>query len=484
LKRLSVWLPTGICYAFFYCTRYNVAAGNVDSVRSELNFSASDFATVVTAGFWTYAVSAPMTGIVSDRMGGRFGLLVSAVGSGTCNLLLGVAFEKDGFLRSAGIVNDNNVYGIFVTLYSLNILFQGFGTAAVIKVNSGWYCPMERGVFSGIYNVLLTSGYYMALGGGPVIIQQLGWDSVFLLPGGGLLLCFALMFMTLKEAPGPEDLGGGGKGGMGGKVAKLGGSSLNLSAALEEEEEKRTKLLDDDALELGKSAATASTPLLPSGSSSASPGPPKATVGSLLRSPTFICYLIAIVNLCWVRDGLITWIYSFLESSRGVPLGPDTAAMIGGAITLGGFLGGVLCGLASDNLFGGNRSNPILLFSFFQVITLSLLYAACLRGAGDTVVAGLMFATAIFMLGNYTLLSYTIPTDLPFEIVATAGGVMTAAGYVASGLAGMAMGRLIEGYGYEGWFISLQVATFFGSLAIFVGSKFGTVSGTGGGGGG
>jgi hypothetical protein len=50
------------------------------------------------------------------------------------------------------------------------------------------------------------------------------------------------MFMTLKEAPGPEDLGGGGKGGMGGKVAKLGGSSLNLSAALEEEEEKRTKV--------------------------------------------------------------------------------------------------------------------------------------------------------------------------------------------------------------------------------------------------
>ena len=71
LKRLTVWLPTGICYAFFYCTRYNVAAGNVESVRSDLNFSADYFATVVTAGFWTYAVSAPVTGIVSDKMGGR-----------------------------------------------------------------------------------------------------------------------------------------------------------------------------------------------------------------------------------------------------------------------------------------------------------------------------------------------------------------------------------------------------------------------------
>ena len=90
LKRLSIWLPTGICYAFFYCTRYNVAAGNVESVRSELNFTASNFATVVTAGFWTYAVTAPVTGALSDKLGGRAGLLISAVGSGACNLLLGI----------------------------------------------------------------------------------------------------------------------------------------------------------------------------------------------------------------------------------------------------------------------------------------------------------------------------------------------------------------------------------------------------------
>ena len=156
--------------------------------------------------------------------------------------MLGVAFERDGFLRSAGIVTDGNIYGIFVTLYSLNILFQGFGTAAVIKVNSGWYCPIERGVFSGIYNVLLTSGYYMALGGAPVIIQQIGWSSVFLLPGSGLLLCFLLMFATLKEAPGVDELHEG--KGRGGKVAKPGGSSLNLAAAWEEEEKTKVRVLE------------------------------------------------------------------------------------------------------------------------------------------------------------------------------------------------------------------------------------------------
>ena len=232
-----------------------------------------------------------------------------------------------------------------------------------------------------------------------VVSLVVAHHSVFLLPGAALVLCFVMMFFMLKEIPGQEDLGRGNKGGekVEGKVTKIGGSGLNLSAWGEGEEKEG--LLDHDKLELGESAVNVNTPLIPK----KDPSPPKATVGELFRSPTFICYLIAIVNLCWVRDGLITWIYSFLESQRGSALGPDTAAMIGGAVTLGGFLGGVLCGLASDKMFGGNRSNPILMFSVFQVIFLAALYYAGTEGKGDEVMAGLMFGTAVFMLGNYTL---------------------------------------------------------------------------------
>ena len=42
---------------------------------------------------------------------------------------------------------------MFVGLFSLNFVFQGFGTSAVVKMNSAWYLPLERGTFSGIYNV-------------------------------------------------------------------------------------------------------------------------------------------------------------------------------------------------------------------------------------------------------------------------------------------------------------------------------------------
>lgn len=99
-------------------------------------------------------------------------------------------------------------------------------------------------------------------------------------------------------------------------------------------------------------------------------------------------------------------------------------------------------------------------------------YVVGLGSENDLLVAFLVFLTATFMLGNYTLLSYTIPTDLPAPVVATAAGIMTAAGYVASGLAGLGMGKLIEIYSWGGWFGSLEVATALGSLVIYVGSVF------------
>ena len=114
LLRLSVWLPTGVAYAFFYASRYNVAAGNVEGVRSDLGFTSGQFAMVITAGFWTYALTAPLTGMLSDKMGGRKGLLVSSVGAGVSNLALGAAFSQ----RKAG-------FATFIVLYSLNIFWQG-----------------------------------------------------------------------------------------------------------------------------------------------------------------------------------------------------------------------------------------------------------------------------------------------------------------------------------------------------------------------
>ena len=37
----------------------------------------------------------------------------------------------------------------------------------------------------------------------------------------------------------------------------------------------------------------------------------------ILTNNVFLCYLAAIMCLCWQRDGLLTWMYAFVEHHRG-----------------------------------------------------------------------------------------------------------------------------------------------------------------------
>lgn len=187
----------GIAYAAFYMARYNVSAGNVPSVRNDLGFSSVYMGwyvhgfdillviclltklliryRVLSAGSWAYAISAPFTGQITDRIGGRNGMIVACVGAALCNLALGMIFLSHGSLLVKQI--------LFVVFYASNVLMQGFGTSAVVKINAAWYTTNERGVFAGVFNVMLTSGYYLSLGTGSSIIESLGWAYVFVIPG-------------------------------------------------------------------------------------------------------------------------------------------------------------------------------------------------------------------------------------------------------------------------------------------------------------
>ena len=152
----------------------------------------------------------------------------------------------------------------------------------------------------------------------------------------------------------------------------------------------------------------------------------------LIKNKTFLCYVAAIMCFCLVRDGILTWIQQLVIERRGVTeLSHDTSSVIGVRITFGGFFGGVFCGIVSDYIFKSSRQKPILLFSGFQTISLFALYYYA--DASDAVVGGLVFITSTFVLGNYTLFSYTIPSDLPTEIVALGFGILTMSGYLARG---------------------------------------------------
>ncbi|ETW06907.1 hypothetical protein, variant 3 [Aphanomyces invadans] len=364
---------------------------------------------IISSGSWAYALTAPWTGQWTDRMGGHNGMLVACVGAGLCNLILGCLF-----------VTSTSSQVPFMVLFASNVALQGYGTSAVVKINAMWYSPSERGIFSGVFNIFVASGYYLALGSGHSIISSLGWSYLFFIPATLLLIMSAVVVTCVANTPPP---------------------TANVPSILKGAE--------------GTSAPARQQP----------------SIWALLHNRTLLGYLAAVFCLSWARDGLLNWMYSFFDSVRAVPLTEDDHAILGGAWTVGGFVGGLLCGYISDIMFESNRMPPIVLFSTFQAGAFLFMYT--LAPSISTPFLGLLvFFVSVFVLGNYTLLSYTVPADLPANISASAVGLFTAVGYISTGLAGVVMGSCIQRWGYTFWVTSLTASSVATALCTMLGSYF------------
>ncbi|KAL4165324.1 hypothetical protein KRP22_004053 [Phytophthora ramorum] len=418
-RRLQNWFPMGVAYAAFYMARYNVAAGNVSAVRDSLGFSSAYMGWVLSAGSWAYAITGPFTGQMTDRIGGKHGMLVACLGAALCNLSLGVLF-----LCSVPFAVEQ---ALFVVLYASNVLVQGFGTSAVVKINAAWYAPSERGIFAGVFNIMLTSGYYLSLGTGSSIIGTLGWAYVFAIPGAVLFVMALVISCYVKNSP------------------------ADTHNFFDEVLPTTQRIPDNEETEFNLT--------------------PKQQMQQLLRNYTFLGYLGAVFFLCWARDGFLNWFLSFFDAVRESPLTSSDTAIIGGAWTMGGFVGGILCGWLSDVIFRSDRVMPIFIFSLLQAVVLGVIYlvsATCSVG----VLGALIFLSSVFLLGNYTLLSYTVPSDLSQDIAAGAAGVMTAVGYFSTGLSGAFMGNVVGNGGYGVWAGSLMVASVLAGVFTMLGSYF------------
>jgi sugar phosphate permease len=473
LVRLFTWLPIAAAYAGYYFGRYNIAAMNVPAVRALLDLSEMQFGVIIAAGMWTYAVTAPITGGLVRKMGGWKAVQLGCAGAGLANLSV--------LLVRACIPSDSNSWvltsGVAIA-YAANLGMQGFGTSASLSLASSWYADSERGLFSGLFNVWINFGYLLALTSEVKIVAYFGWSWAFALPGVLLLVFAAALVFVQRQSPLAR--------------ATIASSSLPVdacasSASSSLQQLARPLLVDETGTETAAKTKRSGPPASSSDSSdTASTAARAAAHGStayreLFGIRIFIRYLLAISMLTWVRDGLITWILSFLNE-RGLVSADGTVWLddhlglpppndaIGLAIFVGGATGGVTIGAISDSLFRSDRRPPLLIFTLAQ--------AAALGALGPHMVTGIALAPAgavacvwavcFFALGNYSLLCYAVPTDLGERRVALAVGVMTGAQYLSSGLGAVVLGALVSRYGFTSWWLSMELATAAQLLAIWL----------------
>jgi len=161
-RRFQNWFPLGLTYATFYMGRYNLNVASSDIMKT-FALSKAEFGTIATAGFWTYALSVILNGPLADRFGGKKAIIFGGIGTALFNLVIGGLFLAGWQTKI--------VVGMSL-LYAVNQYFQSFGALSVVKVNAPWFHVKERGVFGGIFGIMISSGYFLAMGFGGWILAR------------------------------------------------------------------------------------------------------------------------------------------------------------------------------------------------------------------------------------------------------------------------------------------------------------------------
>jgi OPA family glycerol-3-phosphate transporter-like MFS transporter len=213
-RRFINWLPLGMTYAFLCMGRFNliVAKGALGPLMSN-----EDLGIILGVGAWVYALSFFINGpLIDKKIGGKNGMLVSALGAALSNVALGVLT----WLVTARHLKVNLVVA-FSVVYSLNMYFQSYGAMSIIKVKAYWFHVRERGVFGAIFGTFISAGTYFAFDWSSSIISMTKASSgdnllkrifgsgstvdatwaVFFVPAAILVFWLVVDFLLVKNTP-------------------------------------------------------------------------------------------------------------------------------------------------------------------------------------------------------------------------------------------------------------------------------------------
>ena len=408
MRRFINWFPLGMTYAFLYMGRYNL---NVSKNALGNLMSKEDLGLIFAAGTVTYALSFLINGPLVDKIGGKRGIIIAALGASAANVLLGVLT----WLLVMGRLKINMV-AAFSFLYSVNMYFQSYGAVSIIKVKAYWFHVRERGVFGAIFGALISIGIYFAFDWGQAIVDMTkagatgGWLhdllktvfasetkpvdatwAVFFIPAAILVVWVLLDLWLIKDTPEEADF----------PYFDTHDASSGLMH------------IELTMLDLLK---------------------------KVFASPLML--LIAMIGLTSgiFRNGITQWYFVFAAEvpQPGAEFFKDHWGWL---LCIFGIVGGFAGGLVSDKHFQSRRGPPTALLCGFILIM-------------AVVMAGFLFSqpiivgwTAVFIvmasIGITSLMSGTAATDFGGrKATATCSGIVDGCTYLGSGIQSFSLGYL------------------------------------------
>jgi len=410
LRRFINWFPLGMTYAFLYMGRYNL---NVAKNALGNAMSKEDLGLIFAAGTTVYAFSFLVNGPLVDKIGGKKGIIVAAIGASFANILLGLLT----WLMLQGKLQGWVVPAFSVT-YALNMYFQSYGATSIIKVKAYWFHVRERGVFGAIFGTLISFGVYFAFDWGQAIAKfaavkyegSAPWahdlmrkvfalDSapgdalwaVFFIPAAFLIVWAVIDFFCIKDLP-----------------EQAGFEPFDTHDASSGEMHVHLTTMD-----LLKKVFTSRLMLI-----------------------------VATIELTTgvLRNGVYQWYFVFAKEVKQ-PGAEFILENWGLLLCFFGIIGGFMGGLMSDKLFHSRRGPPVVFLGLFMtamalMMLISLNRSPLMLGCGAVMIS-------MAVIGVHSLMSGTAAADFGGrKATATCSGIVDGFVYLGSGIQSVSLGYL------------------------------------------
>ncbi len=381
------WGSIGLLYTSYYMCRYNLSLAN-KSISEEFGYTREEMGHIISAALLAYACGQIINGLLTDRLGGKRAMLIGAAGTITMNILFGVA-SFWGLL------------GLFVAIRGLDGYLQAFGAPGMVKINTAWFAPRERGRFAGIFGFMINLGRFGIFKLGPALlagftilglvhVPPLHWRWLFWAPSILCALVAVVMALVVKETPEAAGFHGVIPGG-----------------ALGSEEPARFK----------------------------------EVFLTIVTNPAV--WIVACAYACTgaVRQAVDQWFPRYMQEMYSVRLESPSFQFLAFLIPFVASVGSLFSGYLSDTVFRGRRA-PVAAALYFAE-TLIILLAAQFHG----VTAAIVFLVLISFTANSThsILGTAAAMDIGGRRMAGfAAGVIDSFQYFGGSLAGFFLGKLLD----------------------------------------
>lgn len=401
--RLRTFYAMYLGYAFYYFTRKSFTFA-MPAMQLELGLSKFELGILGSILSLSYGASKFLSGILGDKSNPRYFMSIGLILTGFFNLLFGMS----------------SALWAFALFWGLNGWFQGWGWPGCAKLLTHWYSQSERGRWWSIWSTSHNLGGALIPIIAALCASQLGWRFAMYIPG---IICIGsglLLMNRLRDTP--QSLGLP-------PIEKFRNDYPNARAKEKPETDLTTKQILFDFVFKNKFIWILAFAQLFNG---------------IIRTAVndwSMLYLIEVKNYSAVEAGFcVCW------------------------FEVGGFLGMLAAGWASDLFFKGRR-NPIN--AIFTAGILLVLYCFTVSTFSFPILdAAILFSFGFCIFGPQMLIGLSAAELSHKKAAATATGFAGCFAYLGAAAAGGPLGALVKATGWESYILTLFICALAGALII------------------